>query len=65
MNIKINVNSKYIYIYMHIYIYLSIEFAYGKVPLRDHRKGQGAKEKMRRPGFLGIFSRCFAESGFQ
>jgi hypothetical protein len=41
-----------------------IEFAYGKGPLRAHREGQGAKVRVRRPGVLGIFSGCFAESVF-
>ena len=48
-----------------MHVYLSIEFACGKVPLRAHRKGGGAKEKVRKPGALGILSRCFAESVFE
>ena len=42
-----------------------IEFAYGKVPLRAHREGRGAKVRVQRSGVLGIFSGCFAESVFQ
>ena len=41
-----------------------IEVACGKVPLQAHRKGGGAKEKVRNPGVLGIFSMCFAENVF-
>ena len=52
-------------IYIYIYIYILIEFAYGKVPLRAHREGQGAKVRVRRPGVLGIFSGYLAERVFQ